>query len=225
MSFGSKSNRTSWSLSSPTQKVPIASGNKAVASYRCPGARHYPPDIVRFSYPKLRSPRHARPIRSENRALLVASIARGRRWLDELIADPAATTESIAGREGCTTRKINMTISLAFLAPDLVKAAIDGQLPHGMGFASRRPVCRVVPPAQDAWPTCAVTFHSPRRVVAPDRTEDGEASQVGGPMRVVHNWIWRRSRCCCGRLTQRLRPAALPLISRERTNKDLPSAP
>jgi site-specific DNA recombinase len=32
-----------------------------------------------------------------------------------------------------TARKVNMTISLAFLAPDLVKAAIDGTLPHGMG--------------------------------------------------------------------------------------------
>jgi site-specific DNA recombinase len=66
---------------------------------------------------------------------LVASIARGRRWLDELIADPTANTESIAGREGCSVRKVNMTISLAFLAPDLVKAAIDGRLPHGMGVA------------------------------------------------------------------------------------------
>ena len=74
-----------------------------------------------------------RPIRSENRALLVASIARGRRWLDELINDPAANTESIADREGCSLRRVNMTISLAFLAPDLVKAAIDGRLPHGMG--------------------------------------------------------------------------------------------
>jgi hypothetical protein len=63
---------------------------------------------------------------------LVASIARGRRWLDELIADPIANTESIAGREGCSVRKVNVTISLAFLAPDLVKAAIDGRLPHGM---------------------------------------------------------------------------------------------
>ena len=27
-----------------------------------------------------------------------------------------------------------MTISLAFLAPDLVKAAIDGRLPSGMGI-------------------------------------------------------------------------------------------
>ena len=81
------------------------------------------------------APQHARPIRSENRATLVASIARGRRWLEELIADKTATTDSIAKREGCSVRKVNMTISLAFLAPDLVMAAIDGQLPHGMGVA------------------------------------------------------------------------------------------
>src|ERR1700739_1358840 len=67
------------------------------------------------------SPQHARPIRSENRATLVASIARGRRWLDELIAEQTATTDSIAKRERCSVRKVNMTISLAFLAPDLVK--------------------------------------------------------------------------------------------------------
>ena len=77
--------------------------------------------------PKSAQPENARPIRSESRALLVASIGRGRRWLDELIADPAATTESIAGREGCTTRKINMTISLAFLGPTSSKRpSMDG---------------------------------------------------------------------------------------------------
>jgi len=32
-------------------------------------------------------------------------------------------------------RKVNMTVSLAFLAPDLVKAAIEGRLPYGMGVA------------------------------------------------------------------------------------------
>jgi len=79
------------------------------------------------------SPQQARPIRSENRATLVASIARGRRWLDELIAEQTATTDSIAKRDRCSVRKVTMTISLAFLAPDLVKAAIDGRLPHGMG--------------------------------------------------------------------------------------------
>jgi len=79
-----------------------------------------------------------RPIRSENRATLVASIARGRRWLDELIAGSTANAETIAVREGCSVRQVNMTISLAFLAPDLVKAAIDGRLPHGMGVARLR---------------------------------------------------------------------------------------
>ena len=66
-------------------------------------------DILRVPWPKPPSkrrreilltghplPQNARPIRSETRATLVASIARGRRWLDELISDPAATTESIA---------------------------------------------------------------------------------------------------------------------------------
>ena len=43
--------------------------------------------------------------------------------------------ESIAKREQCSVRKVNLTLSLAFLAPDLVKAAIDGALPHGMGVA------------------------------------------------------------------------------------------
>jgi site-specific DNA recombinase len=83
--------------------------------------------------PEGSSPDLTRPIRSENRATLVASIARGRRWLQELIADPLATLESIAERESCSVRKVSMTISLAFLAPDLIKAAVDGRLPHKMG--------------------------------------------------------------------------------------------
>lgn len=80
----------------------------------------------------------ARPIRSENRALLVASIARGRRWLNELMTDPKINANTIAERESCSLRQINMTISLAFLAPDLVKAAIDGRLPHGCGVTRLR---------------------------------------------------------------------------------------
>jgi len=85
--------------------------------------------------PESATPQTVRPMRAENRALLVASIARGRRWLDELTTNPAASVEAIAAREGCSVRKVNMTISLAFLAPDLVKAAIDGRLPYGMGVA------------------------------------------------------------------------------------------
>lgn len=78
---------------------------------------------------------HVRPIRSESQALLVASIARGRRWLAELLADANASAEGIARRERCSVRKINMTISLAFLAPGLVQAAVTGRLPRGLGIA------------------------------------------------------------------------------------------
>jgi len=46
-----------------------------------------------------------------------------------------AAVEQIAAREKCSVRKVNMTISLAFLAPDLVKAAIEGRLPRGIGVA------------------------------------------------------------------------------------------
>jgi site-specific DNA recombinase len=83
--------------------------------------------------PETPSSHPARPIRSENRALLIASIAKGRRWLNELMTQPAITVEAIAQQESCSIRKVNMTISLAFLAPDLIKAAIEGRLPYGMG--------------------------------------------------------------------------------------------
>jgi site-specific DNA recombinase len=83
-------------------------------------------------------PQDARPMRSETRALLIASIARGRGWLRELIADAKASAESIARRERCSVRQVNMTVSLAFLAPDLVKATIDGRLPRRIGVTRLR---------------------------------------------------------------------------------------
>jgi len=107
-------------------------------------------------------PQHARPIRSESRALLVASIARGRRWLDELLADATANAESIAKRERCSVRKVNMTISLAFLAPDLVKSGHRGAAAswHGSG-PPRRHARRVVSAASDARTSFGVTAFEP----------------------------------------------------------------
>jgi hypothetical protein len=85
--------------------------------------------------PKSTAPQDSRPIRAETRTKLVASIARGRGWLDEIVTGIATDVEQIAAREKCSVRKVNMTISLAFLAPDLVKAAIEGRLPRGLGVA------------------------------------------------------------------------------------------
>jgi hypothetical protein len=67
---------------------------------------------------------------SFTRTKLVTAIARGRQWLSEIEAG-AATIDGIAVREACSKRHINMTISLAFLAPSLVKAAVEGRLPGG----------------------------------------------------------------------------------------------
>ena len=76
----------------------------------------------------------ALPIRSDTRVKLVAAIARGRQWLSEIEAG-AVTIDRIAAREACSKRHVNMTISLAFLAPSLVRAAVEGRLPHGIGVA------------------------------------------------------------------------------------------
>ena len=84
------------------------------------------------------SDQDVRPIRSETRVALVTSIAFGRRWLDEVLTGNAADVEQIAAREKCSARQVNMTISLAFLSPTLVKAAIDGRLPRGVGVARLR---------------------------------------------------------------------------------------
>lgn len=78
-----------------------------------------------------------RPIKFERRAALLKSIARGRTWLDE-IASGAVTIEDIAARQKCSMRHVNMTISMAFIAPGLVKAAVEGRLPRGIGVANLR---------------------------------------------------------------------------------------
>jgi len=76
-----------------------------------------------------------RQLRPETRARLVSAIARGRLWLAEMQSGAVANVQDIAARENCSKRHVNMTLSLAFLAPSLVKAAVEGRLPHGIGVA------------------------------------------------------------------------------------------
>jgi site-specific DNA recombinase len=79
-----------------------------------------------------------RPERPERRLRLVSAIARGRRWLDEMISDSVTDAEQIAMRERCSIRHVNMTISLAFLAPRLIRAAVEGRLPRGINIERLR---------------------------------------------------------------------------------------
>ena len=73
-------------------------------------------------------------MRANARAILIDAFGDAHRWLDELLSDPRQTPESLALREGRTERSIRMTLSLAFLDPDIVKAAVEGRLPRGYGL-------------------------------------------------------------------------------------------
>ena len=77
---------------------------------------------------------YARPMPANARAILIEALRDAHRWLDELLSDPRLTLESLASREGKTMRSIRMTVSLAFLAPEIVKAAVEGRLPRGSGL-------------------------------------------------------------------------------------------
>ena len=79
-----------------------------------------------------------RPAKIERRARLVSAIARGRRWLSELASGAVTDVGEIATRHGCSERAVNLTISFAFLAPDLVRAAVEGRLPRGIGIERLR---------------------------------------------------------------------------------------
>jgi DNA invertase Pin-like site-specific DNA recombinase len=79
-----------------------------------------------------------RPEQFERRARLISAIARGRRWLDDVVSGRVTKVTELCTREKCSVRQVNMTISLAFLAPNLVKAAVEGRLPRGLGIERLR---------------------------------------------------------------------------------------
>jgi site-specific DNA recombinase len=80
----------------------------------------------------------ARPEQFERRVRLVSAIAKGRQWLDDVVSGRVTNVTELCTREKCSVRQINMTISLAFLAPNLVKAAVEGRLPRGIGVERLR---------------------------------------------------------------------------------------
>ena len=77
---------------------------------------------------------YARPMPANARSILIEAFRDAHRWRDELLSDPGLTLEFLASREGKTERSIRMTLSLAFLAPEIVKAAVEGRLPRGFGL-------------------------------------------------------------------------------------------
>ena len=76
-----------------------------------------------------------RPIRAEARSRLLRGIAAARGWLDEIMVGTTPDIEAIARREAISLRSARMTLSLAFVAPDIIEAAADGILPRGFNLS------------------------------------------------------------------------------------------
>jgi hypothetical protein len=121
------------------EKVVIAHSAITIALF------DHAPMIVPWSPPTFRRKRELieplgnhggiRPIRAEARRKLVSAIAKSRLWLAELISGRALDTHAIAAQEGLSERSVRNLLSLAFLAPDIIKAAVEGRLPRGLGVS------------------------------------------------------------------------------------------
>jgi hypothetical protein len=81
-------------------------------------------------------PSEGASIRSEQRARLVQGIANARAWLNELIEGRVPDLETLAFRERCSVRHVRMVLTLAFLPPATVQAAVAGTLPRTCGVVS-----------------------------------------------------------------------------------------
>jgi len=75
-------------------------------------------------------------IRAEARARLIEAIARARLHVERILTGDDGEIASIAAEEGCSERSVRMNLSLAFLSPQIVKAAIEGTLPHRFGVSA-----------------------------------------------------------------------------------------
>jgi len=113
--------------------APIEENSALLIPWTKPPAKRFKEILLPTSIARSR----ARPMKAERRTALIKSIARGRAWLDEIVSG-TESIEGIAARQKSSVRQVNMTISMAFIAPALVKAAVEGRLPRGIGVANLR---------------------------------------------------------------------------------------
>ena len=76
-----------------------------------------------------------KPLRNEERLKLLRAIGTARSWCEALLPLPQAGIEAIAARHGKTESWVRKHLTLAFLDPKLVEAAVDGILPRGYGLS------------------------------------------------------------------------------------------
>lgn len=70
--------------------------------------------------------------RREPDARLIALQAKAQRWLEQLTSGKTGSIADIATAEGVTRAFVLRVIYRAFLAPDIVRAMLDGAQPPGL---------------------------------------------------------------------------------------------
>jgi hypothetical protein len=60
---------------------------------------------------------------------LIKALVRGHAWMEQLTAGHARSTGDIAKAEGLTSSYVTRVMRLAFLAPDITKAILEGRQP------------------------------------------------------------------------------------------------
>ena len=107
-------------------------------------------------------------------------------WMRLSLETPSTSSRS-QNAKSATFDKVNMTISLAFLAPSLVQAAVDGRLFAKLACAGNEPAR-----------LCVNLVYSPSRKYGPEygETFDGRLASILGPQAPTSHfsdWIMPRS--------------------------------
>jgi hypothetical protein len=100
---------------------------------------------------------------------------------DKIVSGSVTSAEQLARRERCTARQINLTLSLAFLSPQLVRAAVEGRLPRGFNIERLRDLTPTGAASSNVWDWKPIP---PLRPVRPKLT-----STIFLPH---HSSFWRR---------------------------------
>ncbi len=74
-------------------------------------------------------PGQARDLWPRPNATLIKALARAHAWKKRLFSGQAPSIQTIAKAEGVTPRYVGRILRLAFLAPDIVEAILDGSQP------------------------------------------------------------------------------------------------
>ena len=80
-------------------------------------------------------------------ATLIKALTRAFKWKERLFTGAAPSTSAIAKEEGLTERYVSRIMRLAFLAPDIVEAILDGYQPVDLELER---LLKVIPTSWDA---------------------------------------------------------------------------